>query len=128
MTGIGFMDVSAPRRSMHPSQIAQKPRDRAEISLAEYANAMAFDLPQLVLYTRVSQDIEEQIQKCKVEYQQLEEEVMKVTPELFSEYTSGNQEIQEELVVSTLEYTSRLFAMLTHYDSNNLKKSRETLG
>lgn len=95
------MDVSAPRRSMHPSQIAQKPRDRAEISLAEYANAMAFDLPQLELYTRVSQDIEEQIQKCKVEYQQLEEEVMKVTPELFSEYTSGNQEVQEELVVST---------------------------
>jgi kinetochore protein Spc7/SPC105 len=102
MTGIRFMDeLTAPRRSTHPSQqSSRQPRATAEIPLTEFATAMAIDIPQLVLYSRVSKDLEAWIEKSKVVYTQAEEEAAKITPELFIEYSRADEEGQAELLVS----------------------------
>ncbi|KAJ4485552.1 Spc7 kinetochore protein-domain-containing protein [Lentinula aciculospora] len=98
MTGIKFMDLSAPRRSTYATQIpSRQPRNPSEISLAEYAVAMAIDVPQLVLYSRVARDLEGWIEQSKLEFQQAEEEASKVTPLLFAEYARADQEGQADL-------------------------------
>ena len=101
MTGIKFMDeLNAPRRSIHPSQQPiRQPRNPSEIPLAEYVIAMAIDIPQLVLYSRVSRDLEGWIAKRKIVFAQVEEEAAKVTPELFVEYAGADEEGQAELLV-----------------------------
>ncbi|KAJ3923135.1 Spc7 kinetochore protein-domain-containing protein [Lentinula edodes] len=98
MTGIRFMDLSAPRRSTYASQIpSRQPRNPSEIPLAEYAVAMAIDIPQLVLYSRVARDLEGWIEQSKVEFRQAEEEAAKVTPLLFAEYLRTDEEGQKDL-------------------------------
>lgn len=101
MTAIKFMDeLTAPRRSIHPSQQpARQPRDPAEITLTEYAIAMSIDVPQLVLYSRVSQDLQAWMEKSKEDFAQAEEEAAKMTPELFTEYSRADEEGQAELQV-----------------------------
>jgi kinetochore protein Spc7/SPC105 len=101
MTGIKFMDeLNAPRRSIHPSQQPiRQPRNPSEIPLADYVIAMAIDIPQLVLYSRVSRDLEGWIAKRKIVFAQVEEEAAKVTPELFVEYARADEEGQAELLV-----------------------------
>ncbi|KAE9409333.1 hypothetical protein BT96DRAFT_589066 [Gymnopus androsaceus JB14] len=119
MTGIGFVELTAPRRSLHPSQISsQKPRNPTEASLAECANVMAIELPQLVLYSRVCQDIEERIQKSKADFEQMEDEAAKMTPELFLEYSGADQESQKELVqcLNLIRKNTRLRARSDWYD------------
>lgn len=102
MTGVKFMDeLTAPRRSMHPSQQPiRQPRNIADIPLAEYFTAMAIDVPQLDLYSRVSKDLEGWMEKSKTVFGQAEEEAAKVTPELFVEYARADEEGQAELLVS----------------------------
>ncbi|KAJ3993782.1 Spc7 kinetochore protein-domain-containing protein [Lentinula boryana] len=98
MTGIRFMDLSAPRRSTYASQIpSRQPRNSSEIPLAEYAVAMAIDVPQLVLYSRVARDLQEWIEQSKIGFLQAEEEASKVTPLLFAEYLRTDQEGQMDL-------------------------------
>ncbi|KAJ3815669.1 Spc7 kinetochore protein-domain-containing protein [Lentinula aff. lateritia] len=98
MTGIRFMDLSAPRRSTYASQIpSRQPRNLSEIQLAEYAVAMAIDIPQLVLYSRVARDLEGWIEQSKLEFRQAEEEAAKVTPLLFAEYLRTDEEGQRDL-------------------------------
>ena len=101
MTGIKFMDeVTAPRRSMHPSlQPVRHPRNLADIPLAEYFTAMAIDIPQLDLYSRVSKDLEAWMAKSKIVFDEAEEEAAKLTPELFVEYARAEEEGQAELLV-----------------------------
>jgi kinetochore protein Spc7/SPC105 len=107
MTGIRFMDeITAPRRSIHPSQLGPNSRARRastgetpEIPLAEYATAIAVDVPQLKLYTRVAKDLQAWIAQSKVVYVQAEEEAAKLTPQLFTEYSQANEEGQEQLLV-----------------------------
>ncbi|KAF9015040.1 Spc7 kinetochore protein-domain-containing protein [Cyathus striatus] len=97
LTGIKFMDeLTAPRRSVHhPSRAT---RDPADISLAEYAVAVGIDIPQLVLFTRVSKDLQAWMEKSKADLAQAEEEAFKVTPELFVEYARADEEGQAELL------------------------------
>ena len=92
MTGIKFMDeLNAPRRSIHPSQQhIRQIRNPSEIPLADYVIAMAIDIPQLVLYSRVSRDLEGWIAKRKIVFAQVEGEAAKVTPELFVEYARAD--------------------------------------
>ncbi|KAJ3860127.1 Spc7 kinetochore protein-domain-containing protein [Lentinula novae-zelandiae] len=98
MTGIRFMDLSAPRRSTYASQIpSRQPRNPSEIPLADYAVAMAIDIPQLVLYSRVARDLEGWIEQSKLEFRQAEEEAAKVTPLLFAEYFRTDEEGQRDL-------------------------------
>jgi kinetochore protein Spc7/SPC105 len=101
MTGIKFMDeLNAPRRSVHPSQQPiRQPRNPSEIPLAEYVSAMAIDIPQLVLYSRVSKDLEGWMAKRKIVFAEVEEEAAKSTPELFVEYARADEEGQAELLV-----------------------------
>lgn len=103
MTGIKFMDeLTAPRRStMH-----LRPRDRRtssgelpDIPLAEYVMAMVIDVPQLELYSHVSNDLQAWIEQSKKVYEQAEEEAAKITPELFREYSQATEDGQAELLV-----------------------------
>jgi kinetochore protein Spc7/SPC105 len=100
-TGIKFMDeITAPRRSVHPAQQgSRQPRSPEEIPLAEYALSVGIDLPQLVLFTRVSKDLQGWIEKSKADFVQAEEEAAKFTPELFTEYFRADEEGQAELLV-----------------------------
>ena len=66
---------------------------------ADYVIAMAIDIPQLVLYSRVSRDLEGWIAKRKIVFAQVEGEAAKVTPELFVEYARADEEGQAELLV-----------------------------
>ena len=101
MTGIKFMDeLTAPRRSLHPgSQPFRQARNVADIPLAEFVTAMAIDVPQLDLYSRVSRDLEAWMEKSKLVFAQAEEEAEKVTPELFAEYARADDEGKDELLV-----------------------------
>ncbi|CAA7258736.1 unnamed protein product [Cyclocybe aegerita] len=100
MTNIKFMDeLTAPRRSIHPSQQpTRQPRSPTDIPLAEYVTAMAIDIPQLDLYSRVSRDLEGWMCKSRLVFAQAEEEAAKVTPELFVEYARADEEGQAELM------------------------------
>jgi kinetochore protein Spc7/SPC105 len=102
MTDIRFMDeITAPRRSLHPSATQQftPARDASEIGLAECAVAMAVDLPQLELYAQVSDDLAAWIDRSKERYQQDEYEAAKVTPELFLEFMEADEAGKAELMV-----------------------------
>ncbi|KAF5377618.1 hypothetical protein D9615_005105 [Tricholomella constricta] len=120
MTGIRFMDeLTAPRRSTHPSQQnALQPRDVREVPLAEYVTAMGMDVPQLVLYSRVSKDLEAWIEKSKADFEQAEDEAAKITPELFTEYSRADEEGQAELLhqLQLIRTNTRALAKSDWYD------------
>lgn len=100
-------EITAPRRSTHPSQQgARQARNHEEIPLADYVSAIGIDIPQLVLYTRVSKDLQAWIEKSKADFFQAEDEASKITPELFTEYSRADEEGQAELLVSVLGYFS----------------------
>ena len=102
MTGIKYMDeLAAPRRSLHPGiQPIPQSRNISDIPLAEFVTAMAIDIPQLDLYSRVSRDLEVWIEKSKIVFAQAEVEAAKVTPELFIEYARADEVGREELGVT----------------------------
>lgn len=91
-------ELDAPRRSIH--QPSRQPRPPAEIPLAEYAVAMSINVPELVLYSAVSTDLQGWIDKSKSVFAQAEEEAAEMTPELFTEYMRADEEGQAELLVS----------------------------
>lgn len=93
-------ELTAPRRSMHPShQPPRQARGSEDIPLAEYVTAMAIDIPQLGLYTRVSKDLQAWMEQSKAVFAQAEDEAAKITPELFIEYSRADEEGQAELLV-----------------------------
>ncbi|KAH7915151.1 Spc7 kinetochore protein-domain-containing protein [Hygrophoropsis aurantiaca] len=101
MTGIRFMDeIAAPRRStMHPSSRGRRRSSiDTDVPLADYAVAMAVDVPQLELYTHVSKDLQAWIERINAIYQEAEEEALKMTPELFLEFVSADEDGQAELL------------------------------
>lgn len=100
MTKIKFMDeLTAPRRSTHPSQQpARQARNPDDIPMSEYVNAMGIDVPQLILYSRVSKDLQAWVEKSKADFAQAEDEAAKITPELFTEYSRADEEGQAELL------------------------------
>lgn len=94
-------ELTAPRRSTHPSQQpTRQARNSSDIPLSEYVTAMAIDIPQLVLYSRVSKDLEAWMEKSKTVFSQAEDEASKVTPELFVEFSRADEDGQAELLVS----------------------------
>ncbi|TFK41287.1 Spc7 kinetochore protein-domain-containing protein [Crucibulum laeve] len=117
LTGIKFMDeLTAPRRSMH--QPSHQPRSAEEIPLSEYVTAMSIDVPQLVLYSRVSKDLQAWMKKSKTVFAQAEEEATKVTPELFVEYARADEEGQAELLhqLNLIRTNTRGLARSDWYD------------
>lgn len=83
---MSFDSPSFPLASSFPSQQpTRQARNSSDIPLSEYVTAMAIDIPQLVLYSRVSKDLEAWMEKSKIVFAQAEDEASKVTPELFVE-------------------------------------------
>ena len=100
MTDIRFMDeITAPRRSLHPSQNPPA-REASEIVLAEYVVATDLEWPQLALYSHVSKDLSGWIEKSKEDYKQAEDEAQKVVPQLFIEFREADEVGKAELLVS----------------------------
>ncbi len=97
-------ELTAPRRSTHPSHLhpTRQAREEEDITLAEYFTAMAIDVPQLELYTRVARDLEAWMEQSRTVYAQAEEEAARMTPELFAEYCRADEESQAELLVRDL--------------------------
>ncbi|KAI0274874.1 Spc7 kinetochore protein-domain-containing protein [Gloeopeniophorella convolvens] len=104
MTSIRFLDkLSAPRRStILPSQLQSGQRRSslpgADVPLSDYVIAMAIDDPQLELYSHVAADLQRWIEHSKEIYHQAEEEATKVTPMLFREYATADEQTQAELL------------------------------
>jgi hypothetical protein len=126
MTGIKYMDeLAAPRRSLHPGiQPIPQSRNVSEIPLAEFVTAMAIEVPQLDLYSRVSRDLEAWIEKSKVVFAQAEEEAAKVTPELFIEYARADEVGREELgvkpsIVYVILHIHIKASASTYFDTNS---------
>jgi kinetochore protein Spc7/SPC105 len=115
MTGIRFLDeLSAPRRStiFQPSQ-RRASLQTTETPLADYVVAMAIDAPQLELYSHVASDLQRWIEHSKEIYRQAEEEAAKVTPMLFREYSTADEEMQVELLVTVLPCLSTSGRLMT---------------
>ncbi len=108
MTGIRFLDeLAAPRRStIHQLQSTQHQSSspKAGTTLADYVVAMAVDVPQLELYSHVAADLQRWIEHSKEIYRQAEEEALKVTPMLFREYMTADEQTQVELLVCLLYF------------------------
>ena len=102
MTGIRFMDdIAAPRRSVvHPSVLrpSRRASTEAQIPLAEYAVAMAVNVPQLELYSHVSKDLQTWVERIKEIHREAEEEAQKTTPPLFQEFVTTDESGQAELL------------------------------
>lgn len=56
-------------------------------------------MPQLELYSWVAKDLQTWIDNNKKTYREAEEEVAKVTPILFREYSSADEEDRADLLV-----------------------------
>ncbi|KAF7306544.1 Spc7 domain-containing protein [Mycena indigotica] len=98
ITNVKFMDaLDAPRRSIHhPSRV---PRPPSEIPLAEYGVAMAITVPELDLYSKICNDLQKWMDTdIKAVFEQEEEAAAKVTPQLFTEYLSADEEDREALL------------------------------
>lgn len=121
-------EITAPRRSTHPSQQpTRQPRNSADIPLAEYVTAMGIEVPQLVLYSRVSKDLQAWVEKSKADFAQAEDEAAKITPELFTEYSRADEEGQAELLVCSIFQTSahykvNIFLAPTPTDTNQYER------
>ncbi|KAJ7456552.1 Spc7 kinetochore protein-domain-containing protein [Mycena latifolia] len=117
ITDIKFMDeLDAPRRSIHqPSRQARPP---SEIPLAEYAVAMSINVPELIRYSKVSDDLQGWMDQSKAVFAQAEEEAVKVTPELFTEYIRADEEGQAELLhqLNLIRTNARGLAKSEWYD------------
>ncbi|KLO20428.1 Spc7-domain-containing protein [Schizopora paradoxa] len=100
MTGVKFMDqLTIPRRStIRPSQLQQSTSGDEPLRLADYVTAMNVHVPQLELYSWVAKDLQTWIDNSKKIYREAEEEVAKVTPSLFREYVSAEEEGRSELL------------------------------
>lgn len=103
MTGTKFMDdMAGPRRStIRPSQLRRSLGGDAEgvTSLADYFTAMALDVPQLKLYSKAAEELNEWIEDSKTTFEQANEEAKQVTPELFLEYLDADEDNKAYLVV-----------------------------
>ena len=118
MTGIRFMDeLTMPRSrrsTVGPGQLRPRSRGRSSaaaedlsesvveepIPLAEFAVAMAVDMPRMDLYTAITRDLTAYIQECKKIYKEAEEEALKDTPSLFKEFANVDENEQAMLIVS----------------------------
>lgn len=102
MTGIRFMDdIAAPRRSVvHPSVLrpSRRASTEAQIPLAEYAVAMAVNVPQLELYSHVSKDLQTWVERIEEIHREAEEEAQKTMPPLFQEFVTTDESGQAELL------------------------------
>ncbi|KAI6095270.1 Spc7 kinetochore protein-domain-containing protein [Pisolithus thermaeus] len=102
MTGIRFMDEIAARRRQSIRSSVLRPSRRASVEgqmpLAVYMVAMTVDVPQLELYTYVSKDLQEWIERMQAIYREAEEEALKMTPQLFQEFVSADEIGQAELI------------------------------
>ena len=112
MTGIRFMDeITAPRRSMvNPAHLRPHNRRRSltsshsgeaeQIPLAEFTTAMAIEVPQLELYSVLAEDLTGWIEESKKICKQAEDDTLKMTPALFTEFALVDEVEKQDLLVS----------------------------
>ena len=117
------LTMPRPRRStVGPGQLRPRARRRPSVAaaddlatssgaeedpipLAEFAVAMAVDMPRIDLYTAVARDLTAYIQECKKIYREAEEEALKDTPSLFKEFAMVDESEQAMLIVRTSHWT-----------------------
>lgn len=67
--------------------------------MADYLTAMVVHVPQLELYRLITKDLQTFIDNSMRIYREAEDEVGKLTPILFREFSQANEEGREELTV-----------------------------
>ena len=82
-----------------PEELGESVAEEEPIPLAEFAIAMAVDMPRIDLYTAVTRDLTAYVQECKKIYKEAEEEALKDTPSLFREFASVDESEQAMLIV-----------------------------
>ncbi|KAH8086664.1 Spc7 kinetochore protein-domain-containing protein [Cristinia sonorae] len=126
MTEVTFMDeITAPRRSIHPSQLQQPSRRRrlsfqsdaspqsttpsslaqstglnfdADVPLAEFITALAVDLPQLELYSTVANQLTAWVEDSRKICRQADQEALEVPPGVFQDFMEANDEERKLLI------------------------------
>ncbi|TFY67740.1 hypothetical protein EVJ58_g1422 [Rhodofomes roseus] len=112
MTGIRFMDeltMPKPRQSVvAPPHLRTRARRRSSaefseaeedpIPLAEFAVAMAVELPRLELFSAVANDLSAWIEESRKICVEAERETEKVTPELFRDFVAADESEQGLLI------------------------------
>ena len=117
-------DLTAPRRSIHPSQLpTRQPREPKDIPLSEYAIAVAIDIPQFGLYTRVSRDLQAWMTRSKEDLESLEDDVAKVSPGLFLEYMRTPDGDRPDFLVSGKRDELHFLFLMIFASSNTLISS-----
>jgi kinetochore protein Spc7/SPC105 len=116
MTNIRFMDeITAPRRStIHPGQLRPHHRRRSltsshsepaePVPLAEFVAAMAVEVPQLHLYAGLARELTGWIEESRKICRQAEEDALKVTPALFTEFAYADEVEKQDLLVSGVQF------------------------
>ena len=126
MTNIRFMDeITAPRRSMIQPGLGLRNRRRSltsshseeteHIPLAEFMVAMAVDVPQLELYHDLAGQLSAWVEESKRICGQAEEDVLKVTPALFREFSEADELEKQDLLVYSIP-----FSCISYYGSQPL--------
>lgn len=115
MTNIRFMDeITAPRRStVHPAHLRPHNRRRSlassahgdaaagadAVPLAEFMTAMSIEVPQLELYSVLAEELGGWIEESKKICRLAEEDALKMTPALFTEFAMADEVGKQDLLV-----------------------------
>ena len=142
MTNIRFMDeITAPRRStIHPGHLRQNRRrsltssqsgpPAEDIPLAEFMTAMTIEVPQLHLYAGLARELTAWIEESRKICRQAEEDALKMTPALFTEFAMADEVEKQDLLVSDMDRIYRMRrenGWLTRECSTNSRSSRRIL-
>ena len=105
-------EITAPRRStIHPGQLRQNRRrsltsshsePAEQIPLAEFMSAMSIEVPQLHLYSGLARELTAWIEESKKICRQAEEDALKMTPALFTEFAMADEIEKQDLLVNRL--------------------------
>lgn len=94
--------------------------------MSEFVTAVNVYIPQLELYSWVAKDLQTWIVNSRRIYQEAEDEVAKVTPGMFREFSQANEEGRSELLVSLLHLIAFTHWSEASRDSTNSNSSKQT--
>ena len=87
--------------------------------MVDYINAMNIHMPQLELFSWVAKDLQAWIDNNKKTYREAEEEVSKVTPTLFHEYSLADELDRADLLVCHYSFIHLLLLIPCHHEAPN---------